>query len=61
MKPTDTSELGLERLTVRHLSDVSEHPPVVSNTVQGLVSSRERGARGMLPSKKEGGTGGKES
>jgi len=34
MKPTDTSELGLERLIVRHLADISEHPSVPANTVQ---------------------------
>jgi len=32
MKPTDTSELGLERLIVRHLAGISEHPPVAANT-----------------------------
>ena len=32
--PTDTSELGLERLIVRHLAGISEHPPVPVNTAQ---------------------------
>lgn len=32
--PTDTSELGLERLIVRYLAGISEHPPVPANTVQ---------------------------
>ena len=34
MKPTDTSEKELERLIVRHLAGISEHPPVPANTVQ---------------------------
>lgn len=34
MKPTDTSELGLEKLIVRHLAGISEHPPVQANGVQ---------------------------
>ena len=38
MKPTDTSELGLERLIVRHLAGISEPPPVAPNTVQEPVS-----------------------
>ncbi|WP_454258629.1 type I restriction endonuclease subunit R [Pseudoxanthomonas mexicana] len=38
MKPTDTSELGLERLIVRHLAGISEPPPVTPNTVQEPVS-----------------------
>ena len=31
MKPTDTSEKELERLIVRHLAGISEHPSVVAN------------------------------
>ena len=38
MKPTNTSELGLERLIVRHLAGISEHPPVAPNTAQEPVS-----------------------
>ena len=38
MKPTDTSELGLERLIVRHLAGISAHPPVTPNTAQEPVS-----------------------
>lgn len=34
MKPTDTSEKALERLIVRHLAGINEHPPVPPNTVQ---------------------------
>jgi len=34
MKPTDTSELGLEKLIVRYLAGISEHPPVQANGVQ---------------------------
>ena len=37
-RPTDTSELGLERLIVRHLAGISEHPPVAPNTAQEPVS-----------------------
>src|SRR5690606_676658 len=33
MKPTDTSEKELERLIVRHLAGISEHPPMNSNVV----------------------------
>ena len=33
MKPTDTSELGLERRVVRHLAGICEHPPVTPNAV----------------------------
>ena len=35
MTPTDTSEKELERLIVRHLAGISEHPPVAANTSQG--------------------------
>jgi type I restriction enzyme R subunit len=38
MKPTDTSEKGLEQLIVRHLAGISEYPPVPANTVQEPVS-----------------------
>lgn len=31
--PTDTRELGLERLIVRHLAGISEHPPAAPNAV----------------------------
>ena len=34
MKPTDTSELGLEQLIVRHLAGISEHPPTPANAVE---------------------------
>ena len=34
MKPTDTSEKELERLIVRHLAGISEHPSVVANSAQ---------------------------
>ena len=34
MKPTDTSELGLEKLIVRHLVGISEHPSVQTDGVQ---------------------------
>ena len=33
MKPTDTSEKELERLIVRHLAGISEHPPMPVNAV----------------------------
>jgi type I restriction enzyme R subunit len=42
-RPTDTSELGLERLIVRHLAGISEHPPVAPNTAQEPVSVYEPG------------------
>lgn len=61
MKPTDTGDLGLGRLIVRHLAGASEHPPVASNTVQELVSSHERAARGVLPGNKGGDADGEES
>ena len=34
MKPTDTSESGLERLIVRHLAGISEHGPAPVNVVE---------------------------
>ncbi len=34
MKPTDTSEKELERLIVRHLAGISEHPLVMPNAVR---------------------------
>lgn len=34
MKPTDTSEKELERLIVRYLAGISEHPPVMPNAVR---------------------------
>lgn len=39
MKPTDTSEKELERLIVRHLAGISEHPPAPANTVQEPISA----------------------
>jgi type I restriction enzyme R subunit len=38
MKPTGTTEKALERLIVRHLAGVSEHPAVTGNTTQQPVS-----------------------
>ena len=34
MKPADTSERALERLIVRHLAGISEHPSVAVNTLE---------------------------
>lgn len=34
MKPTDTSEKGLEQLIVRHLAGISEHPAVAADAVR---------------------------
>ena len=36
--PTDTSELGLERLIVRHLAGISEHPTAPT----GAIADRPR-------------------
>ena len=47
MKPTDTSEKELERLIVRYLAGISEHPPVKPHTVQEQVAVYAPGGYGL--------------